>query len=572
MRNTFYLIITLLLFSIQQNEAQNTRIVANPMDLNYRFQFDDPGYREAADPVCEYFKGKYYLFASKSGGYWSSPDLVKWAFIPSKSIETIENYAPTILAIGDTLYFMGSWEPVKIYKTANPDKDNWELIDNQFHFPAVGTQDPAFFKDGDGRVYLYWGCSDKDPIYGVEVDPKNGFKVVGEAKLVIEHHSAKYGWEVPGDNNETGKDGWNEGPCMIKHKGKYYLQYAAPGTQFRVYGDGIYVGDKPLGPFTYAESNPFSFKPGGFVGGAGHGHTFLDKYGNYWHVASMKISQRHMFERRLGLFPLFITEDGGAVGQHSVWTDYPFIIPDKKTDFAKKDCSAGWNMLSFDKPVLASSYLPGFLSSYAVNEQVENWWSAATGHAGEWLQVDLKKKMDIRAIQVNFADQDFTIRAPHDLFNYQYFIEVSDNGEDWKIAVDKRTNTKDAVHELNVLNKPVNARYLRITNAKELPGKFSLYGLRIFGNGKGDLPEEVSGIKVERDANDKRRFSFAWDKQKKADGYIINIGLKGSPLLKSVMVHDNIYEGRFFNIDSDYYFTIDAFNENGITKGTNIIN
>jgi hypothetical protein len=571
MKNTLYILIALLLFSSQQNKAQNKRIVANPMDLNYRFQFDDPGYREAADPVCEYFKGKYYLFASKSGGYWSSPDLVEWTYIYSQSIETIENYAPTILVIGDTLYFMGSWEPVKIYKNANPDKDNWELIDTQFHFPAVGTQDPAFFKDDDGRVYLYWGCSDKDPIYGVEVDPKNGFKVIGEAKLVIEHHSDKYGWEVSGDNNETNKDGWNEGPCMIKYKGKYYLQYAAPGTQFRVYADGVYVGDKPLGPFTYSESNPFSFKPGGFIGGAGHGHTFLDKQGNYWHVASMKISQRHMFERRLGLFPLFITEDG-IFGQHSVWTDYPFIIPDKKTDFVKTDCSTDWNMLSFDKPVLASSYLLGFLPSYAVNEQVENWWSATSGHPGEWLQVDLKKKMDIRAIQVNFADQDFTIRAPHALFNYRYFIEASDNGENWTTIIDKRTNTRDAVHELNVLDKPMEARYLRITNAKELPGKFSLYGLRVFGKGNGDLPKEVSGIKVKRDQADKRKFSFSWNKQKKADGYIINIGLKGSSLLKSIMVHDNVYEGRFFNIDSDYYFTIDAFNENGIVKGNKQIN
>ena len=29
------------------------------------------------------------------------------------------------------------------------------------------------------------------------------------------------------------------------------LQYAAPGTQFNVYADGVYIGDTPLGPFTY---------------------------------------------------------------------------------------------------------------------------------------------------------------------------------------------------------------------------------------------------------------------------------------------------------------------------------
>jgi beta-xylosidase len=215
-----------------QTEIKLDRIVANSMNLVYRFQpaDKDPARREAADPICEYFNGKYYLFASKSGGYWSSEDLADWTYIPCKTIETIENYAPTILVIGDEMYFMGSWEPTKIYKTKNPSEDNWQLIDTKFHFQLTGTQDPAFFRDDDGKVYMYWGCSDKDPIIGVEVDPKDGFKVVGEAKILIEHHAAQYGWENPGNNNEENKEGYNEGPCMIKYKGKYYLQYAGPGT------------------------------------------------------------------------------------------------------------------------------------------------------------------------------------------------------------------------------------------------------------------------------------------------------------------------------------------------------
>ena len=40
------------------------RIVTNPINLNYRFQPKDESRREAADPVLEYFKGYYYLFAS----------------------------------------------------------------------------------------------------------------------------------------------------------------------------------------------------------------------------------------------------------------------------------------------------------------------------------------------------------------------------------------------------------------------------------------------------------------------------------------------------------------------------
>jgi hypothetical protein len=543
-------------------QAQNERIVANPVNLNYRFQHGTPSYREAADPVCEYFKGKYYLFASVSGGYWSSPDLANWTYIPCKTIGTIENYAPGIVVLDDAIYYMGSGDSSKIYKNSNPDKDAWELIDTKFRFPAVGNTDPAIFKDDDGRVYIYWGCSNKDPIIGVEVDPKDGFKVIGKPVVLIEHHSNTYGWEVPGKNNDDNKDGWNEGSEMFKYNGKYYLQYAAPGTEFRTYGDGVYVGDKPLGPFRYAECNPFSFKPGGFIGGAGHGHVFKDKYGNYWHISTMRISVRFQFERRLGLFPLHIDKDGNLI-QYSVWSDYPYIIPNKKMDYEKESVSAGWNLLSYNKPVSASSFLPDHLPAYAADEKVETWWSAKTGKAGEWFQTDLKKKTDVRAIQVNFADQDFNIHAPHDLIFYRYIIEASDDGVNWKKIVDKSKNDKDAVHELVVLDKPIEARYLRITNSGELPGKFSLYDFRVFGKGKGELPQKVTDLKVTRNPQDPRRYSLSWTPQKKADGYIVNIYLENGTFVNSVMTFDNSYEAGFFNRDSDYRFTVEAFNEKG---------
>jgi len=554
--------IALSLICFQNTGAQNNRIAANPIDLNYRFR---SGYREAADPECHYFKGKYYLFASVSGGYWSSPDLVKWTYIPCKTIGTIENYAPTVLVYNNALYYMASGDSVKIYKNANPDNDTWELIDTKFRFPAVGNTDPAFFLDDDGRVYIYWGCSNKDPIFGVEVDPQNGFKTIGKPVVLIEHHSKQYGWETPGNNNNDDKDGWNEGPNMLKHNGKYYLQYAAPGTEFRTYGDGVYVGDNPLGPFKYMESNPFSFKPGGFIGGAGHGSTFQDKYGNYWHVATMKISIRHPFERRLGLFPLYIDEQGDFV-QQSVWSDYPFIIPDKKADYTKENGFAGWNLLSYKQPVAASSSLSGYPPANAVDEKVETLWSAETGNSGEWFQVDLKEKTEVRAIQVNFADQDFNIHAPHNPIFYRYIIEASGDGIQWEKIIDKSKNTKDAVHELIVLDKPVQTRYLRITNSDELPGKFSLYDFRVFGKGKGELPKPITNLKITRNPQDPRRYQLTWTPQKEATGYIVNVFLANGTHVVSVMTFDNEYEGGFFNRDSDYKFTVNAFNASGIAK------
>ena len=29
------------------------------------------------------------------------------------------------------------------------------------------------------------------------------------------------------------------------------MQYGAPGTEFNVYADGVYVADYPMGPYTY---------------------------------------------------------------------------------------------------------------------------------------------------------------------------------------------------------------------------------------------------------------------------------------------------------------------------------
>jgi beta-xylosidase len=90
---------------------------------------------------------------------------------------------------------------------------------------------------------------------------------------------------------------------MNKHNGKYYLQYGAPGTEIRGYGDGVYISDHPLGPFRYQASNPFSYKPGGFMKGAGHGSTYQDISRNWWYVSSGVVNVKNNFERRIGIWP-----------------------------------------------------------------------------------------------------------------------------------------------------------------------------------------------------------------------------------------------------------------------------
>jgi len=85
--------------------AQNT--ICNPIDLSYRFQLDGASRREAADPTIVLFKGNYYLFASKSGGYWYASDLINWNYVQTSKMP-VEDYAPTAVVINDAIYFMAS--------------------------------------------------------------------------------------------------------------------------------------------------------------------------------------------------------------------------------------------------------------------------------------------------------------------------------------------------------------------------------------------------------------------------------------------------------------------------------
>ena len=123
-------------------------------------------------------------------------------------------------------------------------------------FP-IGMTYPDLFVDNDGRIYFYFGCSNVNPIYAVEQNTK-AVNPIGKSVAVISCDKKNCGWERSGDYNEVGNNPWIEGAWMTKHDGKYYLQYAGPGTEFKSYYDGLYVADHPPGPFKLVAYNLFS--------------------------------------------------------------------------------------------------------------------------------------------------------------------------------------------------------------------------------------------------------------------------------------------------------------------------
>ena len=555
-------VITLIIVLGFQLNTLVGQTYCNPMNLSYRFCLDQPSRREAADPTIALYKDIYYLFASKSGGYWYSNDLLKWELVTT-NILPLENYAPTAVVIGDWLYFFAS-QSNTIYRSNDPAHGKWEEYNSSF---PLKITDPAIFADTDGRVYFYSGCSNSSPLEAVELDVNNKLNPKGKTIVCLSGNPLEHGWERPGDYNDRTVNPWIEGAWMNKYNGKYYLQYAGPGTEFKSYGDGVYVSDNPLGPFTYAANNPFSSKPEGFICGAGHGSTFADKYGNWWHIATMTISVKHDFERRLGLFPVGFDKDG-EMFSYNDFGDYPLIMPNHKYTNVS-ELNPKWALLSFNKKAEASSSIAANPIAQAFDEDIRTYWSAQTGNKDEWLSVDLGSLCTINAVQINFAENKTQRLGRDGVLPHQYLVEYSTDKVKWQILSDKTANTQDLTHQYEVMNVPMKARYVRITNYRVPDGTFAISDLRVFGLGTGNKPTKVNSFNAIRDSKDPRSITLSWTKQANATGYNVRFGTQKDKLYRSYQVNkDTSVTINSLNKGQNYWFEIDAYGENGVTPGT----
>lgn len=96
-------------------------------------------------------------------------------------------------------------------------------------------------------------------------------------------------------------------------------------------------------------------------------------------------------------------------------------------------------------------------------------------------------------------------------------------------------------------------------------------GMRVFGKGVGDLPEQAvyevvrsSGIDMEVDINTKLSEG---GKAEPVTGYNILWGLKPDKLYHSYLTYDSKKRIGALVEGEAYYVRVDSFNENGITEG-----
>lgn len=574
------------------------RTYANPIDIDYRYNFEQinegVSYRTGADPAIVRHKDAYYMFQTLADGYWRSTDLIDWKFITPSRWPFDSIVAPAAWSDGERIVVQPSMmEPESILATTAPETGKLDfLVRRMPPLPGSvdkapeemkpgeippGPWDPALFRDDDGQWYMYWGSSNVFPLYGSKIAFEDG-KLVYQShpKPMLNMDPSRHGWERFGEDHcacwspERPSPSYMEGAWMTKVGGRYYLQYGAPGSEFNAYANGTYVSDNPLGPFTYAPYNPVAYRPGGFAEGVGHGSTFQDRHGNWWNTGTSWVGYNWGMERRIAMYPAKFHSDG-QMAVSTRFGDFPHFAPTAAVD-DPESLFAGWMLLSYRKPLSASSTLGEFAAARASDENPRTFWVAADKNPGQTLTLDLGAVKTVRAVQVNFADYKSGRFADAPDIYTEFKLEHSADGQSWHRLADTGAERRDRPNAYLELPAPIRTRFVRYVHGHIGGAHLAISDLRVFGNAPGKAPAAPARVSAVRD-QDPRNATIGWRPVKGAVGYNIRWGIRPDRLtLTYQLFADELGSGprvekalRSLNAGVDYYVAVEAFNETGVS-------
>lgn len=422
--------------------------------------------RATADPTVCYWDGRWYLYTT-SGMMYDSDDLVHWkAHVDETWMPISAPMAPTVERFHGKYYATSNSTPLHVSESP---LGPWEMV-GEWTLPdgrEMLCNDPMIFADGD-RLYLYWGLG--VAIFGAELDPSLPNHLLTDPKVLIRFNPQNR-WERFGASNEDWEKGFIEGSWMKKVGTRYYLIYSCSGTEYYNYAMGAYFSDSPLGDFILQPLNPVSRSRNGLVRGGGHGSIVDGPLGTMWIFYTIPVCIDAIMERRIGMDPVGIDKDGNIYAKTGSETPQfsPGIL-----DHPEEANDAGLVPLTICKPTLASSYAPGHLPFYAVDETLHTWWQPAEDDKNPCFSVLLQGMYCISAARILWKDVGLNFEKGIFPGAYQYILEYSNtlDNEDWKILLDESQNTTDLAVDYREF-QPVQALRVRI---------------RILGSPKGVTP------------------------------------------------------------------------------------
>ena len=179
-------------------------------------------YREIADPSFLYDNGTLYLYPSM-GMAWKSKDCgATWEQIDVGVYDL--GYAPTAVKHRGKYYLTTGGSQLHVADSPEgPFKPIGRIARPKVDGKEMSYDDPMLFSDDDERLYVYFGCSPRGGIWGIELDSKNPLAFIGEPKQLIKFEPEEHPWECKPNNLG---EAWMEGSWMIKINGRYCLVYS----------------------------------------------------------------------------------------------------------------------------------------------------------------------------------------------------------------------------------------------------------------------------------------------------------------------------------------------------------
>ena len=417
-------------------------------DFNWKTYTGD-SYRSISDPSVMYYDNKWYLYPSY-GIAWVSEDFATWKHVECTPYDA-PCYSPSVIPWKGKFLLTAHSHPLYVGDTPT---GPFELL-GSFIMPdgkEINPSDSALFLDDTGRIYIYWCSGRPDPergvtvhrSVGVELDYDNPRRML-TMPVVLNEMDPSHPWERFGQRNQDEEFGWIEGQWMVKHNGRYYLIYAASGTEFGSYSMGAYYSDEgPLGPFTYQKNNPVTRHCHGLVSGAGHGCIEHGPNNTLWAFYTTTLAYTYCFERRIGMDYIDVNEDGELYCPRI--TDTPQYAPGQVADHLN-DGDTGLLPLTFGMRDMqkSSSHIEGRNSFYALEENMQTWWQPRPEDKQPSMVVPLSAPYEIEASRIIWREVglDYDNGVLPGPFKYKIEVCPDDNESEWHTLIDATDNDTD---------------------------------------------------------------------------------------------------------------------------------
>ena len=430
---------------------------------------DYEDYRSISDPSVIYHDGKWIMYASYSVAHVTE-DFVHWDKVDI-GVKNLR-YSPAVVEFRGKWYLSGHsmYEMYVADSPLGPFTHCGNLTD--MHGNEIKVPDGCYFTEND-RLYFYW-CEIREPnegedvewvigTVGAECDPDEPWKLITEPVWINTFTPSKV-WERHGEYNQNERIGWTEGQWMIKIGSRYYLLYSGSGTQYSSYACGILYSDEgPLSGFKRQENHdPLTLKRTGLLRGAGHGSIAEGPDNTYWVFYTYFFGHNYKFERRVGMDPLGIDEDGELYCPN--FTETPQFAPGvvKNPELGN---DAGLLPLTFFQPIEASSFAPGREPIYATDDSAITWWQPAADDKERWIEIDLAAEKGYHVSSCRIIWRDVGMETLDGIMPgaFQYKVEYTEpDSEEWKMLIDASENERDYCVDYRTF-ETVTAQKVRLT-------------------------------------------------------------------------------------------------------------